>query len=104
MVPSSGALKKLLVMQLISPFSTTLNEAHTPMAKRKKPRMPRPRGEFGLTVPEAGGMVGLSINSSYAAAKKGDIPTVRIGSLLIVPKAVWLRKLGIDDADDSAGA
>jgi hypothetical protein len=91
-------------MQLVSSSGTKLNEAHTPMAKREKLRMPRPRGEFGFTVPEAGGMVGLSINSSYAAAKKGDIPTVRIGSLLIVPKAVWLRKLGIDATDDSAGA
>jgi hypothetical protein len=74
------------------------------MMKRRKIRMPRPRGEFGFSVPEAGRMIGLSVNSSYAAAKKGDIPTVRIGALLVVPRALWLRKLGIDDADDPAVA
>jgi hypothetical protein len=64
-------------------------------------KLPRPRGEFGFTVPEAGAMIGLSINSAYAAAKRGDIPTVKVGSLLIVPKALWLKKLGIESGDSA---
>lgn len=39
------------------------------------------------TVPEAGRLLGLSRNGSYEAAKRGDIPTIRIGRLLFVPKA-----------------
>jgi hypothetical protein len=70
------------------------------MAARKKDRMPRPRGELGLSVPEAGAMVGLSINASYAAAKLGEIPTVKVGHLLIVPRAIWLRKLGVKGEAD----
>ena len=38
------------------------------------------------TVPEAGRLLGLSRNGAYDAAKRGDIPTIRIGRLLLVPK------------------
>jgi excisionase family DNA binding protein len=31
------------------------------------------------TVPEAGRLLGLSRNGSYEAAKRGEIPTIRIG-------------------------
>jgi hypothetical protein len=72
------------------------------MASRKRTKLPRSRGEFAFSVPEAGAMIGLSVNPSYAAAKRGEIPTVRVGGLLIVPKAVWLRKLGIEATDDAA--
>ena len=63
----------------------------------KTARIPRARGEFGFTVPEAGAMINLSPNSSYAAAKRGEIPTVKIGALLVVPKVLWLKKLGVED-------
>ena len=36
-------------------------------------------------VPEAGALLGMSRNAAYAAAKRGDIPTVKIGKLLRVP-------------------
>jgi hypothetical protein len=36
-------------------------------------------------VPEAGAMLGLCRNAAYAAARRGDIPTIRIGKLLRVP-------------------
>jgi hypothetical protein len=70
------------------------------MAPRRKDRMPRPRGELGFSVPEAGKTIGLGINASYAAAKRGEIPTVKVGHLLIVPRAVWLRKLGVKGEAD----
>jgi hypothetical protein len=39
-----------------------------------------------ITVPAAGATYfGLSRNGSYIAARRGDIPTVRIGKLLRVP-------------------
>jgi hypothetical protein len=44
-------------------------------------------------VPEAGAMVGLNRNASYAAAKRGEIPTIRFGKLLRVPKPAWHKKL-----------
>jgi excisionase family DNA binding protein len=51
-----------------------------------------------MTVPEAGKKYfGLSRDSSYRAAERGDIPTIRIGRLLRVPVRVLERML------DSAG-
>lgn len=44
-------------------------------------------------VPEAGAMLGLTRNASYAAAARGDIPTIRIGKLLRVPKAAFRKML-----------
>jgi excisionase family DNA binding protein len=39
-----------------------------------------------MTVPEAGASYfGLSRGASYEAAKRGEIPTIRIGKLLRVP-------------------
>jgi excisionase family DNA binding protein len=40
-------------------------------------------------VPEAGALLGLGRNASYEAAKRGDIPTIRIGKLIRVPKAAF---------------
>jgi len=47
-----------------------------------------------LTVPEAGRRYfDLGRNASYAAARRGDIPTIRIGRLLRVPVVQMERKL-----------
>ena len=56
-----------------------------------------------LTVPQAGRMVGLGHNASYNAAKKGQIPTLRFGRLLKVPKPKWLKVL-MGDTDQPAAA
>jgi hypothetical protein len=41
--------------------------------------------------PDAGKMLGLRRGSTYAAAERGDIKTIRFGRLLKVP-TVWLRQ------------
>jgi excisionase family DNA binding protein len=47
-----------------------------------------------MTVPEAGAQYfGLSRAGSYAAAKNGDIPTIRVGRLLRVPVRAMERLL-----------
>jgi len=44
-------------------------------------------------VVEAGRKAGLGRNASYEAVKRGDMPTIRIGNRLLVPKKAWDRKL-----------
>lgn len=44
-------------------------------------------------VPEAGALLGLSRAASYEAAARGQIPTIRIGKLLKVPKTAFERML-----------
>ena len=47
-----------------------------------------------LTVPEAGRVYfDLGRNASYVAARRGEIPTIRIGRLLRVPVVVLEKKL-----------
>ena len=47
-----------------------------------------------ISVPEAGRLYfGLSRNSSYEAAKRGDFPTIRISRLLRVPVVALERML-----------
>lgn len=52
-----------------------------------------------LTVPvwpHAGKAFGLSRNPAYEAAKRGDIPTIRIGGAIRVPTAFLRKMLGIE--------
>jgi Helix-turn-helix domain len=53
-----------------------------------------------LTVPEAGRRYfDLGRNASYEAARRGEIPTIKIGRLLRVPVVALERKLeqaGVD--------
>jgi hypothetical protein len=47
-----------------------------------------------LTVPAAGKLYyGLGRNASYAAAARGDIPTIKVGRLLRVPVTAMERRL-----------
>jgi hypothetical protein len=49
-----------------------------------------------ITVPEAGKeYFGLSRNGSYAAAQRGDIPTIKIGKLLRVPVRALEEQLNV---------
>jgi hypothetical protein len=51
-----------------------------------------------MSVVAAGRLIGLGRNASYEAAKTGVIPTIRIGALMIVPRGLWLQKIGATDA------
>ena len=68
------------------------------MPKSKK-QTTRLRGPFGFSIPEAGAMIGLGRNSSYEAAKRGEIPTLEFGGLKIVPRIPWLKQIGAEDAE-----
>jgi excisionase family DNA binding protein len=59
--------------------------------------MPQNSERLVYTVPEAGRLLGLGRNAAYDAAKRGDIPTLRIGRLLLVPKIAFHRMLGMTD-------
>jgi len=56
-----------------------------------------------LSVPQAGEILGISRNSAYEAAKKGEIPIIRIGRLIRVPIPALERMLGcaIDVPDEN---
>ena len=52
--------------------------------------------------PETGQQLGLCRQSTYEAAKRGDIPTIRIGNRILVPLAQLRKLLGEDDLPPAA--
>ncbi|MCT8999214.1 helix-turn-helix domain-containing protein [Chelativorans intermedius] len=49
-----------------------------------------------ISVPEAGAIFfNLGRNAAYEAAKRGDIPTIRVGGIIRVPVAPLAQKLGL---------
>jgi len=74
-------------------MSKASRKSKSPNSKPK----PGTRGPYGLSVPEAGAMIGLGRNASYEAAKEGRIPVLKIGALKIVPRGPWLKQIGADD-------
>ena len=55
-----------------------------------------------ISVPEAGRLLGLGKNGSYAAAGRGEIPVLRFGSRLRVPVVAFDRMLAQAGSKSSA--
>ncbi|MDP8929738.1 MAG: helix-turn-helix domain-containing protein [Actinomycetota bacterium] len=51
------------------------------------------RDRATLTVAEAAELLGVGRSSAYEAARRGDIPTLRVGRRLVVPVPALLRLL-----------
>jgi excisionase family DNA binding protein len=51
-----------------------------------------------VTVEEAAQQLGIGRQTAYEAARAGDLPTIRIGRRLLVPRARLERMLGGTDA------
>ncbi len=56
-------------------------------------RKPRKQRTATLSVPEAGEMLGLSRNGAYDAARRGELPVIKIGRKLLVPRIALERML-----------
>ena len=46
-----------------------------------------------LTIEAAGRLLGVSRNSAYEAARRNEIPVIRLGRRLLVPRAALMRLL-----------
>ena len=44
-----------------------------------------------ITVEQAGQALGICRNAAYAAARRGEIPVIKIGRRLLVPKVAFER-------------
>ena len=60
---------------------------------------PRPNDDNKLcyTVPEAAALLGLSRNFGYELAKRGEIPIIRFGKRMLVPKEIFEKMLGKEE-------
>ena len=50
-----------------------------------------------LTVEEAAEVLGISRGSAYRAVGQGEIPVLRLGRRLVVPRAALARMLALGD-------
>jgi len=78
-------------------------------ASAKATRNPKPDPDSCLTmgIVEAGAMLGLTRNGSYAAANRGEIPILKFGKRIMVPKLAFQRMLeraGVVEAASAAEA
>ena len=53
-----------------------------------------PEAPDTYSVPEAGRRIGLGKNASYEAARRGELPTLKFGRKLRVPRVAFERMLG----------
>jgi hypothetical protein len=49
-----------------------------------------------VTVPQAGMVLGLGKDAAYECARRGDIPTIRLGRRVVVPTPRLLAMLGVE--------
>jgi len=54
-----------------------------------------------LSVPEAGAVLGLGRSASYEAARRNEIPVLRLGRRRVVPVPLLLALLGAEPEADS---
>lgn len=52
------------------------------------------RNRATISVPQAGAVLGIGREAAYNAAKRGEIPTIRIGRRLLVPVLALRKMLG----------
>lgn len=57
---------------------------------------------LAISIPEAGKRIGIGRSSAYAAAAKGEIPTIRIGRRVLVPYDALLKKLAAASESEDA--
>jgi excisionase family DNA binding protein len=48
-------------------------------------------------IPEAAELLGIGRNAGYQAAANGEIPVIKVGNRLLVPRAKLDRMLGIEE-------
>lgn len=58
------------------------------------PTLDELRCRLTVSVPEAGRALGLGKDASYAAAARGEIPTLRLGRRIVVPVPKLLELVG----------
>jgi excisionase family DNA binding protein len=52
-----------------------------------------------LTVEQTAKLLGISRGLAFAAARSGDIPSIRIGRRILVPRDRLRQMLGVDRAE-----
>ena len=63
--------------------------------------LPDPEKEPTILIPRAAAILKISLRAGYAAAERGELPTIKVGRSIRVPTARFLRKYGFLDEQPS---
>jgi excisionase family DNA binding protein len=58
--------------------------------------LPDPASEPVISIERAGAILGLGRSAAYDAARRGEIPSLRVGRRVLVPTARLRALLGVD--------
>ena len=83
----------------IAPSVSDDLENTSPVNRERADVVPNPTEQPTMTVEEAARHLGIGRSSAYAAARAGELPTIRVGARLLVPTAVLCRMLGLEGGD-----
>ncbi len=61
-------------------------------------------GRLTMSVDEAAAILGIGRNAAYEAVRRGEIPSLRIGGRILVPKAAFQKMLGMDGQNETSTA
>lgn len=70
------------------------------MASAQPDHAVRPRT---YRVPEVARILGLGRTATYDAIRRGDLPALRVGGRVLVPRVAIERLLGEDDGERATG-
>jgi excisionase family DNA binding protein len=68
----------------------------------RTPRQRRATNRDTYTIPEAGRRLGIGRNQALGPAKRGEIPTIKIGKRILVPRSAFDRLLDGTEVPRSA--
>ena len=78
--------------------SVRFNQIHTTEAAV----LPDPHETPTLRVREAAEVLGVSRATVYEAVRTGQLPNIRLGTLVLVPTAALLRMLSVEPTEDGS--
>lgn len=58
--------------------------------------VPDPSAEPTIDAKRAALVLGISVRAAYSACENGTWPAIRVGRLVRIPTARWLRAVGLD--------
>lgn len=61
--------------------------------RRGLPRAAAMDERLCVTVPEAAKMLGISRNFAYELVRRGELPSIRFGNRILIPRAALVKRL-----------
>lgn len=81
------------------PNMEVIDLGQSPLSPRwRSHRGPLQTATLTVSIPETARLLGISNNLAYEAAARGELPTVKIGRRVLVPRAALQRLLGVEAA------